>query len=190
MASQRMEGPLVALRNEKQGHPPPIHVQWSELRTTSLTRTWTIVTNCPRLVPWTSMRIHHSANVHRFPSRLNPNSNPVGVVPPKHSSEWRTIYHLSYPEGDSINDYIPKGLGLVGWTMQSASFSPWVQVLSWRKQISNQPFAWSPFTLATGTCWVFTGKANTMSILIFPLGFEVFRSSLIGCRCTWVGSQK
>lgn len=33
---------------------------------------------------------------------------PVGVVPRKHSSEWCTIYHLSYPEGDSINDYIPK----------------------------------------------------------------------------------
>ena len=32
----------------------------------------------------------------------------VGVVPKKHSSEWRTIYHLSYPEGDSINNHIPK----------------------------------------------------------------------------------
>ena len=36
--------------------------------------------------------------------------HPVGVVPKKHSSEWRTIYHLSYPEGDSINDHIPKAL--------------------------------------------------------------------------------
>ena len=34
--------------------------------------------------------------------------HPVGVVPKKHSSDWRTIYHLSYPEGDSINDFIPK----------------------------------------------------------------------------------
>lgn len=34
--------------------------------------------------------------------------HPVGVVPKKHSSEWRTIYHLSYPQGHSINDYIPK----------------------------------------------------------------------------------
>ena len=34
--------------------------------------------------------------------------HPVGVVPKKYSSEWRTIYHLSYPEGDSINDHIPK----------------------------------------------------------------------------------
>jgi len=34
--------------------------------------------------------------------------HPVGVIPKKHSNEWRTIYHLSYPEGDSINDHIPK----------------------------------------------------------------------------------
>ena len=34
--------------------------------------------------------------------------HPLGVVPKKHSSDWRTIYHLSYPEGGSINDYIPK----------------------------------------------------------------------------------
>ena len=45
-----------------------------------------------------------------FPSSPLPNfqCHPVGVVPKKHSSEWRTIYHLSYPEGGSINDYIPK----------------------------------------------------------------------------------
>ena len=34
--------------------------------------------------------------------------HPIGVVPKKHSVEWRTIYHLSYPEGGSINDHIPK----------------------------------------------------------------------------------
>ena len=34
--------------------------------------------------------------------------HPIGVVPEKHSTEWRTIYHLSYPPGDSINDHIPK----------------------------------------------------------------------------------
>jgi len=47
-----------------------------------------------------------------FPSPPLPNMqcHPVGVVPKKHSLEWRTIYHLSYPEGDSINDHIPKDL--------------------------------------------------------------------------------
>ena len=32
----------------------------------------------------------------------------MGVIPKKHSNEWRTIYHLSYPEGYSVNDHIPK----------------------------------------------------------------------------------
>ena len=32
----------------------------------------------------------------------------MGVIPKKQSNEWRTIYHLSYPEGDSVNDHIPK----------------------------------------------------------------------------------
>ena len=44
------------------------------------------------------------------PPLPNLQCHPVGVVPKKHSSEWRTIYHLSYPEGDSINDHIPKEL--------------------------------------------------------------------------------
>ncbi|KAK3707894.1 hypothetical protein QZH41_017284 [Actinostola sp. cb2023] len=42
------------------------------------------------------------------PPLPNLQCHPVGVVPKKHSTEWRTIYHLSYPEGDSINDGIPK----------------------------------------------------------------------------------
>ena len=45
-----------------------------------------------------------------YPSPPLPNfqCHPVGVVPKKHSTDWRTIYHLSYPPGDSINDHIPK----------------------------------------------------------------------------------
>jgi len=34
--------------------------------------------------------------------------HPVGVIPKKYSPEWRTIYHLSFPHGTSINDHIPK----------------------------------------------------------------------------------
>ena len=34
--------------------------------------------------------------------------HPVGVIPKKHSTEWRTIYHLSFSQGTSINDHIPK----------------------------------------------------------------------------------
>ena len=42
------------------------------------------------------------------PPLPNLQCHPVGVVPKKHSSEWGTIYHRSYPEGDSLNDFIPK----------------------------------------------------------------------------------
>ena len=34
--------------------------------------------------------------------------HPVGVVPKKDPGKWRTILYLSYPKGDSINDFIPK----------------------------------------------------------------------------------
>ena len=34
--------------------------------------------------------------------------SPCGHGTKKHSLEWHTIYHLSFPEGDSINDYIPR----------------------------------------------------------------------------------
>ena len=45
-----------------------------------------------------------------YPSPPLPNfqCHPVGVVPKKHSNEWRTIYYLSHLQGTSINDYIPK----------------------------------------------------------------------------------
>lgn len=42
------------------------------------------------------------------PPLPNLQCHPVGVVPKKHSTDWHTIYHLSYPEGESLNDYIPK----------------------------------------------------------------------------------
>ena len=42
------------------------------------------------------------------PPLPNLQCHPVGVVLKKHSTKWHTIYHLSYPEGDSLNDYIPK----------------------------------------------------------------------------------
>lgn len=48
------------------------------------------------------------AGPFEVPPLPNLQCHPVGVVPKKHSTEWRTIYHLSYPEGDSLNDYIPK----------------------------------------------------------------------------------
>ena len=34
--------------------------------------------------------------------------SPLGIVPKKDPSEFRSIHHLSYPKGSSINDYIPQ----------------------------------------------------------------------------------
>ena len=49
------------------------------------------------------------AGPYPLPPLPNFQCHPVDVVPKKHSTKWRTIYHLSYPPGDSINDHIPKG---------------------------------------------------------------------------------
>ncbi len=46
--------------------------------------------------------------VHQ-PSRLFICS-PLGLVP-KYDGGWRRIHHLSHPYGESVNDYIPDGVG-------------------------------------------------------------------------------
>ena len=33
---------------------------------------------------------------------------PLGIVPKKDLSEFRSIHHLTYPKGSSVNDYIPQ----------------------------------------------------------------------------------
>ena len=39
----------------------------------------------------------------------NMQCHPIGVVPEKKEpGKFRTILHLSYPPGDSVNDFIPK----------------------------------------------------------------------------------
>jgi hypothetical protein len=35
--------------------------------------------------------------------------SPLGLVPKKNEGEYRTIHHLSYPKGSSVNDGIPSG---------------------------------------------------------------------------------
>lgn len=39
--------------------------------------------------------------------------SPLGVVAKKTPGEFRMIHHLSYPEGSSVNDYIPKDMSSV-----------------------------------------------------------------------------
>jgi hypothetical protein len=45
-----------------------------------------------------------------FPTSPFPNLrvSPIGIVPKKQTGKFRLIHHLSYPQGDSINDGIPE----------------------------------------------------------------------------------
>lgn len=59
--------------------------------------------------------------------------SPLGVVAKKTPGEFRTIHHLSYPEGSSVNDFIPKEVSSVQYaTIQDA--------IGFIKQSSHQVF--------------------------------------------------
>ena len=87
------------------------HVGYTGPEKSRVSRNLVSATQHPKVV---STNLAKEINLGRVAGPFNdpplPNlqCHPVGVVPKKHSTEWRTIYHLSYPEGDSINDYIPK----------------------------------------------------------------------------------
>ena len=51
----------------------------------------------------------HTAGPFHIPPFSNLQVYPIGVIPKKHSSGWRTIFHLSYPKHrpTSVNAYIP-----------------------------------------------------------------------------------
>ena len=51
----------------------------------------------------------HTAGPFLFPPFANFQVCPIGAIPKKHSSEWRTIFHLSYPKHrlTSVNAHIP-----------------------------------------------------------------------------------
>ena len=67
----------------------------------------------------------HIAGFFQAPPLPNLQCHPVGVIPKKHSNEWRTIYHFSYPEGDSANDHIPKDL----YTLQYVQVDDAIRIL-------------------------------------------------------------
>ena len=55
------------------------------------------------------------------PTCLRYRISPLGVVPKKSPGEFRMIHHLSYPEGSSVNDFIPKEISSVQYaTIQDA----------------------------------------------------------------------
>ncbi|KAL9974356.1 hypothetical protein ACROYT_G011380 [Oculina patagonica] len=110
--------------------------------------------------------------------------HPVGVVPKKHSSEWRTIYHLSYPEGDSINDHIQKDLFSLQYvrvddairllqTLGQGSFMAKTDLKSAFRLIPIHPDDWN----LLGIYW----QSKFYVDLYLPLGSAVLHTSLINC---------
>ena len=91
--------------------------------------------------------------------------HPIGVVPKKHSTEWHTIYHLSYPPGDSVNDHIPKD----PYSLQYVRVDDAIRILKslgpgayMAKTDLKSAFRICLFTRMIGTCWVFIGNHITM----------------------------
>ena len=85
------------------------------------------------------------AGPYPFPPLPNLQCHLVGVVPKKHLSDWRTIYHLSYltPRAIASTTIFPKTpilTAMYGSTTLLLSFSPWEGEPSWLRLISNQPF--------------------------------------------------
>lgn len=58
-------------------------------------------------------RIQGPFNIQPFP---NIRVSPIGVVPKKRPGEFRLIHHLSYPEGNSVNDFICEELSTVKYS--------------------------------------------------------------------------
>ena len=57
------------------------------------------------------------------PPYSNYRVSPLAVVPKKAPGEFRMIHHLSYPEGSSINDFIPRDMSSVQYaTIQDATY--------------------------------------------------------------------
>ena len=81
------------------------------------------------LVGYDGLKSQYLVNGFRsgFASRFNISRyriSPLGVVPKKLPGEFRVIHNLSYPEGESVNDYIPQEFSTVQYatTQNSISF--------------------------------------------------------------------
>ena len=122
------------------------------------------------------------AGPYPAPPLANFQCHPMGVIPKKHSSDWQTIYHLSYPQGNSINDHIAKDPYSPSYVrvddaihiLQSRDRGP-----LWLRLILNRPFTLYQSTQMTGAYWVLCGNLNTMWTCPYPSGFAVPCSVLI-----------
>ena len=54
--------------------------------------------------------------------------SPIGVVPKKEQGQYRLIHHFSYPDAQSINDFIPEDAKRVMY----ASVDDAVRLIFWK----------------------------------------------------------
>lgn len=62
---------------------------------------------------------HRFAGPFLMPPFTNFNISPLGLCPKKEPNKFRLIHHLSYPAGDSVNDFISKEFTSVRYTQIS-----------------------------------------------------------------------
>ena len=91
--------------------------------------------------------------------------SPIGLVPKKHSSKFRTIFHLSFPKSGatSINHFISKedhSLQYITIDMQSKAFKALGKDVSLPRLISNPPFGSYLSNPKITNCLVSVGKAS------------------------------
>ena len=121
--------------------------------------------------------------------------HPVGVVPKKYSSEWCTIYHFSYPEGDGINDHIPKDLYSLQYvrvddaihilqTMGPVSFMAKTDLKSAFHLIPIHPHDWN----LLGIYW--QSKFHVDLYLPFGLRLAPFLFNLLSDALEWILKNK
>ena len=122
------------------------------------------------------------------PTCLRYRISPLGVVPKKSPGEFRMIHHLSYPEGSSVNDFIPKEISSVQYaTIQDAidfiRHSPTPVYMA--KVDVESAFRIIPVSPADRPLLGFQWKGNLFMDAVLPMGcssscaiFECFSTAL------------
>ena len=130
-----------------------------------------------------------------MPNYPNYRISPLGVVPKKTPGEFRMIHHLSFPEGFSVNDFIPKEMSSVQYaTIQDAIYfiqrSP--QSVYMAKVDVESAFRIMPFSPADRPLLGFQWLGKFYMDAVLPMGcssscaiFECFSSAL-----EWVSKYK
>ena len=117
---------VACLKHELQNHPSALFVSnllkgfrdgfsigFEGPRTPRFSRNLKSANEHPDLVTknlLSEVKLGRTAGPFLSPPFPNFQIYPISVVPKKHSSDWRTIFHLSHPKasGISVNDYISK----------------------------------------------------------------------------------